>query len=196
MSSTITLRRAAKIRNRLTQHLAELRTKLRREMSVTVNVYDAPSDVIKQISNAENEFSGAVTRFMAVSQVLYGLRSRIDVVNAESGINKLLAEQAQLKGQLSMESSIEQHAEVVPSRDTIISRLSGAKERNAVSSYGNEVISISCVSPDVVKLVQTSIQQHQSRLDVIQDQLESLNSSHFVELTSSDLALLQSERLV
>ena len=194
MSSTITLRRAAKIRNRLTQHLAELRMKIRRENTITLNVYD--TDVIDQVMGQTDLFGDLMARFMAVSKVLFGLRARIDVVNAECGINGLLAEQNQLKGQLAVINILAQANEVMPSHDDIKARLVGLKERNVKATYGADTMTFSCIPQETVNAAKIDAQHCQSRLDAIQDQLESLNANRTVELTPSDLALLQSERLI
>ena len=194
MSSTITLRRAAKIRNRLTQHLAELRMKIRRENTITLNVYDI--DVIDQVMGQTDLFGDLMARFMAVSKVLFGLRARIDVVNAECGINGLLAEQNQLKGQLAVINILAQANEVMPSHDDIKARLVGLKERNVKATYGADTMTFSCIPQETVNAAKIDAQHCQSRLDAIQDQLESLNANRTVELTPSDLALLQSERLI
>jgi hypothetical protein len=194
MPSTVTLRRAAKIRNRLTQHLAELRTKLRRENTITLNIYD--TDVIDQVMSQTDLFGDLMARFMAVSKVLFGLRARIDVVNAECGINGLLAERTQLMGQLAVINILAQTNDVMPSHEDIKARLVGAKERNTVATYGKEELTFSCIPQETVNVAKIEAQQCQSRLDAIQDQLESLNANRTVELTPSDLALLQSERLI
>jgi len=194
MSSTITLRRAAKLRNRITQHLAELRSKLLRDTSIVVNIYD--QSVAAKVTAQSELYNEILTRFMAVSQVLFGLRARIDVVNAECGINALLAEQNQVKGQLSVVQRVVQSEDTTPSDKDIELRLQGVKERNAVATYGSNEMSFSCISDKMVVAAKITAQQFQARLDSIQDQIESLNANRTVEVTPSELALLQSERLI
>jgi hypothetical protein len=48
----------------------------------------------------------------------------------------------------------------------------------------------------MVVAAKITAQQFQARLDSIQDQIESLNANRTVEVTPSELALLQSERLI
>jgi len=141
-------------------------------------------------------FGDLMARFMAVSKVLFGLRARIDVVNAECGINGLLAEQNQLKGQLAVINILAQANEVMPSHDDIKARLVGLKERNVKATYGTDTMTFSCIPQETVNAAKIEAQQCQSRLDAIQDHLETLNANRTVELTPSDLALLQSERLI
>lgn len=194
MTSTVTLRRAAKIRNRLTQHLAELRAKMHNADSVTINVYD--SKIGEKIVEQTNRYNELMTRFMSVSQVLFGLRNRIDIVNAECGINSLLAEQNQLKGQLTVVNRVAQCSNVTPDLADLTARIEGAKAKNASAGYSRDEIGVSCISSQMVVAAKIVVQKTQARLDEIQDQIESLNANRTVEITPSDLALLQSERLI
>jgi hypothetical protein len=194
MSTTVTLRRAAKIRNRLTQHLAELRSKLHNADSIVINIYDGK--IGEKISEQTDKYNELMTRFMTTSQVLFGLRNRIDIVNAECGINSLLAEQNQLKGQLAIVNRVAQSTAVTPNLDDLVSRIEGTKSRNAASTYVRDEVSVPCISHQMVAAAKIVAQQTQVRLDEIQDQIESLNANRTVEVTPSDLALMQSERLI
>lgn len=191
----ITLRRAAKIRNRLTERLGEVRYKLASEDNVSVNIFDV--NIYQQIVDRSIAFEDLLARYMAISSTLFSIRSLIDAANAESGIHPLLAEQAQLQGQLSLLKRIADTTETVPSVDSVDARVSGARQRNvAATRIHSDELSFSCVTSAIRTSVINIMQTIQERLDVIQEQLESLNANRTIEITQGELALLQSERLI
>lgn len=193
MSQTVTLRRAAILRNRLFTRLSELKNELR-YTQITVNVFD--QDVSNQIKEKSRQFDETLARFTAVSNVLMGLRSRIADENVKAGIDILLTEQAALNGVLSTILPVSQLKDAVLNDTQISSRLTGAAERAKSSDYANDQISFVFVTDQQVQSAVVTAQNIRSRLDDIQDQLEAINASHKIELTDIDLSVLQNEHLI
>lgn len=193
MSELITLRRAAKIRNRLTERLAELNGKLRTH-SVSVNVYQ-PNIHDTLVGYAE-DYNEVFSRFTAVSRVLLNIRKTIDYANSQRGVNNRLAESVALLGQLRVAKQLANIDVPRFSREELEARISGHLERLKVSEYAQDALPFTFISEEMVESAKEQVRDIQARLDVIQEELESINSTTKVELSDVDLAVLQQERII
>ena len=193
MSNSVTLRRAAKIRNRLTERLAVVANELR-HTAVNVNIYDV--DIPAALSGKAEDYNETLARFLAVSRTLFSVRSKIDNANATRGVNVLLAEQVALLGQLRTMKTIADIPEARVDDATIAARVNGQLERAKVAQYAQETIVLTFVTDAMVESAKEQVQEIQARLDVIQETLESINSTQKIDLHDSDVAVLVQERLV
>jgi hypothetical protein len=193
MSNSITLRRAAKIRNRLTERLSVIANELR-HTAVNVNIYDV--DIPGDLSGKAEDYNENLARFLAVSRVLFSVRSKIDNVNAARGVNALLAEQVALLGQLRTMKTIADIPEARVDDATIAARVNGQLERAKVAQYAQETIVLTFVTDAMVESAKEQVQEIQARLDVIQESLESINSTQKIDISDADAAVLVQERLV
>lgn len=198
MAQQVTLRKAAKIRNKLMNLIGTLRTELLSTKEVTVVVHDP--DIPSLISDATEKFNSTLARYEAVSQCLHGIRARISRVNAEKGINTLLTEQATLLGKKSVFADIISTLDTSVDDKTIMCRIAAAREKDISATTTRyertDRMSFGVISDSLIEECKNKLQAIQSELDDIQDQLESINSVTKIELLDSDLAILQSERLV
>lgn len=196
MKDTITLRRAAKIRNRLTERLLQLSVDLNRT-SAMINIYNADTEAVDSLHGAAEDYNAAFVRFLAVSRSLLTIRTQIDAANAEAGVNALLAERVARLGTLRIVKNLKDMKELRPSAATISGRITGQRERQKVASgYSQEEIEF----PFVTEEMRTAASEHvgvlQSRLDVIQDELETINATIKITLSESDISVIDSEGLV
>lgn len=193
MSEKITLRRAAKLRNRLTERLAELSGKLRNH-SVAVNVYQ-PNIHDTLVGYAE-DYNEVFSRFTAVSRVLVNIRKAVDARNAALGVNDRLAESVALLGQIRVVKQIAAIEVARFSKDELTARINGHLERLKVSEYAQDSLPLTFISEEMVESAKSQVRDIQARLDIIQEELETINSGQKVELNDVDLAVLQQERLI
>ena len=193
MSYTVTLRRAAKIRNRLTERLAIVASELR-HTAVNVNIYDV--DIPEFLSGKAEDYNELMARFLAVSRVLHSIRVRIDVENSAKNVNTLLAEQVALLGQLRTIKTVADLGEARVNDETIEARVNGQLERAKVAQYAQENIVLTFVTDAMVESAKEQVREIQIRLDEIQEALESINSTTKINLSESDLAVLQQERII
>ena len=192
----ITLRRAAKLRNRVATRLQEVQNQHLSHLAVSVNIYDP--DVVDQLSGKAEDFNEAFVRYIALSGVLVRLRQAVSAVNTAEGIDDLLAEQVALLGQRAVVSRIAALQHFRPSAEQIKARLEGQVDMNKNGrGYGASTnIDLVFVTEEVVLDAQNKLQQIQARLDEIQDRLEAINSTRHIELSEQSLAALTAEKLV
>jgi hypothetical protein len=192
----ITLRRAAKLRNRVATRLQEIQNMYLNNLAVSVNIYDP--DVVDQLSGKAEDFNEAFVRYTALSAVLVRLRQAVGKVNTQEGIDDLLAEQVALLGQRAVIGRIAALTQFRPTEAQIKARLEGQAETNkAGRGYGSaDTANFVFLTENVVQDVQNQLQQIQSRLDEIQDRLEAINVSRHVELSEQSITALTAEKLI
>ena len=193
----LTLRRAAKLRNRVANRLQEIQNQHLNHLAVSVNIYDP--DVVDQLNDKAEDFNEAFVRYMALSGVLVRLRQSVGAVNAAEGIDDLLAEQVALLGQRAVVSRIAGLQHFRPTTEQVQARLEGQVDMNKNGrGYGAGVTNIDLVfvTEAVVLDAQVRLQQIQARLDEIQDRLEAINSTRHIELNEQSLATLTAEKLI
>lgn len=193
MSSTITLRRAAKLRNRLTERLAQISAELR-NTAVNVNLYDL--DITTKLAGKAEDYNELIVRFFAVSRALYSVRHRIDVANAAQGVNSRLAEQVALLGQLRAMKTVADIKEARPSEALIAARITGQLERLKVSEYAQDHMAFTFITEEMIESAKDQVVNLQTRLDVLQEELEAINSGQKIIMEDAELAVLQQERIV
>lgn len=194
----ITLRRAAKLRNRVAARLQEIQNANLTNLYVTVNIYDP--DVADQLSGKAEDFNEAFVRYIALSGVLVRLRQAVGKVNTQEGVDDLLAEQVALLGQRAVISRIAGLTQFRPTEAQVKARLDGQAEVNKAGrrGYGGDDTTINFVflTENVVEDAKNKLQQIQTRLDEIQDRLEAINASRNIELSEQSLATLTAEKLI
>ena len=192
----LTLRRAAKLRNRVANRLQEIQNQHLNHLAVSVNIYDP--DVVDQLSAKAEDFNEAFVRYTALSGVLVRLRQSVGAVNTAEGIDDLLAEQVALLGQRAVVSRIAGLQHYRPTPEQVQARLEGQVDMNKNGrGYGAGTnIDLVFVTENVVLDAQNRLQQIQARLDEIQDRLEAINSTRHIELNEQSLATLMAEKLI
>lgn len=189
----MTLRRAAKIRNRLTERLAELSSMLVNTHS-TVNIYDL--NISTKLSTDADVYAETLARFYAVSQTLFAIRSRIEDSNTSNGVNRLLTERVALLGQLRLIKRIASTTEVRLDNALIKARVDGAIERAKVAQYSNDTIAFNFITTSMVESAKQQTVEIQARLDIIQDELENINSNQKISMTDAEMSVLTQERII
>lgn len=192
---TVTLRRAAKIRNRLESRIQDLARELR-STTISANIYD--KNIVDQLSTSENEFRNTLARYMAASAALNELRIQIAKVNAKMGVNDLLTQRSTLQGQLARISTISGLTEGRLTSEQITARVAGLVERaksGSAYSHVDDNIHLTFISKEMIADAEKTAHDLQIKLDEIQDELESINSTQTVELSEQELTVLQSEKI-
>lgn len=190
----ITLRRASKIRNRLDARLNEAFNDLRNTQA-TVNMYDP--DVIEQVKTKSNKFSGLFAKYLVLSAASTKLRRLIGEANAMNGIDALVAEQTALKGRMSIINTLA-NQEVMPTDEQMKARLEGERQIGSESSYrgyGNNTIAFGIMTEEMIGQMETMKTEIQSKIDEIQDRLETANSTITVVLDAELASVLATEKI-
>ena len=192
MTQTITLRRAAKIRNRLQGRLHELERQV--ESSIAqVNIHDP--DVLTQLHAAVEKHRAAVALYDVVSNTAENIRLKIGQANHKAGITDILTRQAAVQGRLAVYRRISTLS-VMPSDEQIQARIDAARVAQPNSYSASDTAAYSAATPEVVESARQLIHSLQSTADALQDSLESLNAQTTIELEDVELAILQSEGLI
>ena len=200
MSTKITLRRAAKLRNRMMERLREISSTDLRRTAVNVNVYDP--DVIAQVDNETQAWNTAFARFTALSAALSEVRDLIGKVNASNGVDSLLTSQVALLGQRAVLAEIASNVNVRPTNEQIKARIEGSINMAKTGAaprrgYGvsEDSHTISTITQEMRDAATNELQLVNRQLDIIQDRLESINSHSHIELNDEVLATIANDKL-
>lgn len=201
MPTKITLRRAAKLRNRMMERLREITTNDLRRIMVNVNIYDP--DIISQVDNETQAWNTAFARFTALSAALSEVRDLIGKVNATNGVDTLLTSQVALLGQRSVLAEIASNVNVRPTNEQITARIEGTINlvQNGGASRGRgygvseDTHVIYTITQEMRDAASHELQLVSRQLDMIQDRLESINSNSHIELNDEILATIVNEKL-
>lgn len=192
MTQTITLRRAAKIRNRLQSRLAELERAVQ-SASTAVNIYDP--DLLEQLHGAVERHQSSVAQYEMVSNVTESLRVKIGQANHAAGITDLLTRQAALAGRLAVYRRV-MAMPVMPTDAQIQARIDAARTTTRDSYGSSDIAAYSPVTAETAESARQLSHTLQFKFDAIQDSLESLNANTTIELDDVELAVLQSEQMI
>lgn len=194
--SKITLRRAAKLRNKVEERLAVIRQEL--TQGTTVSVFITETDIAGIIAKASTEFSQLYARHSALSALAYELRSRIGITNATSGVNAGLTRIAALNSQRDLVRKLIAVVKPTLSLEQAQARLELAREQSKTAdrySRTNEIV-LDVMPQETINSLKALEVSLSRDLDATHDAVEKLNSSVEIELTEADQALLSAEGLI
>jgi hypothetical protein len=192
----LTLRRSAKLRNRVADRIQEIQATHLQKLTASINVFDP--DVSEQLTKHAENFNTAYARYTALSGVLVGIRQAINAANATYGVHDLLAEQAALLGRRRVLTNIAGLGSFRPTDEQIHARLDGQITMNkAGRGYGADTQISFVYLPELVVIeAGGELCITQARLDEIQDKLEAINSSRHIELSDQMVVTLTAEMLI
>lgn len=195
MSQSVTLRKASKFRNRL-EIARQQAASLIEQTNITVNVYDP--DALQQITKASETFQTNLAQYTAICATLFSIRSRIGRINAENGVNELLAERSAKLGQLASMTRLA-NAESMITLDRIRARIDGTLEQIKVNTNRydtRDTVTVGFATETMIANAKVTEQKLRATLDDIQDTLESINSTKTIELSDTDVAVLTAQRIL
>lgn len=199
MSKKITLRRAAKLRNRMMERIRDIATTDLKNCTVNVNVYDP--DVITQVDMETQKLNTSFGRFRMLSAALSEVRGQIGKANAANNVDTLLTTQVALLGQRAVLSDIANNVNLRPTDEQITARIAGyvSQAKTGVSrrgGYGNDdVQNISTLTTSMRDDAVNQLHLVNRELDLIQDQLELINANTQIELSDQVLTTITAEKL-
>ena len=195
MTQTVSLRRAAKIRNKIEEKIRELQADMAHLQTLNLHILD--SNVQDTIHARRNEFLNAFTRLAALNTVLYTIRVRIGSANAASGINDKLT-------LLSLLNTQRQNIRMVLTRakngvltpEQITNRLALLKAQ--VESGNNYVqdLTVPVVNAEIINALQVDDRKLSSDIDATNDSIEEINNIVTVEIDDAHISVLQAEGLL
>lgn len=188
----ITLRKAAKFRNRLEGRMNELKALVLAHTYIAVNIYDP--NITEQLDIASAAFDARIARFQMISAALVSVRAAIGKANAQAGINDLLTQRIALMGQASVYRAIANITDMRLNTAVLNARMEGYKAQE--DQYGrNGTQNVAILSSEQVASAKSEADAITSQLDDITDELETANSSAVV-LQDAVWAVLQTEKLI
>lgn len=190
----ISLRRAAKIRNRVNAKIQELERELRDSLTIRVNIHD--TDILEQIQKGTSDSEELIARLTSLSTVLANLRTLIGRANAEEGVDELLTQLAADAKKLEM-FRILNYAIPRASDAQITSRVAGEVERLKVVTQSTGTTMMFDVVPEkTLYRIKETCRDLQSNIDALQDKVEAINSTTKIDVSSADESLLVAEKII
>lgn len=191
----ITLRKAAKLRNKISSRLQELQQQISQTSNDEISSFDP--DIISQLNKSENEHRAIFTKWVGLSDIYTKLRSALSVANSSTNISNLLS---QLNG---LESLLRVVRGIVTSQhrlsdDQITARAEAAKARNIVAAnvYGRDTERFNFISESYINDMKTLDISIQHDITNCHDQMEEINSTNYIELDDSTVSILTTEGLL
>lgn len=189
----ITLRRAAKLRNKVDGRITELRRELR-NTHIYLNVHDPRPT--KVISDARDRYLAVLARANALTDVLGHLRMEIGRVNSREGINALLTEMATIDQKLALAEDV---AGATPSlsESQILARVEAERK---MSENGNvhrgPDMTVYVLNAEVIRSAKETVANLTRRKESIQDAIEKVNAENDVQLSDEVFDVLKAEHLI
>lgn len=190
----LTLRKAARLRNKISKKLADLRFVLRARTQTSVNIYDLiPEDVlVKEQESIEKDLKS----FKDLSLAYAELRHLLAVANAEAGIAKELATLNAVETQLDVINQFI-NAEPRPDGTVISSRIKGARERAQVAAAAaRETLEFPVLTGTLIEELKRYQVELDARITSIHDKMEEINSVNVITLSSETEETLRQENLL
>lgn len=189
----ISLRKAAKYRNRVAENINTLSRALA-DVTKSVSVFDP--NIPSQLTAESGRFLGDYTRYKLLSDALLKIRVLIGNANHTSGIDELLAQKAYIEGRLSTLNTIIKMKDFRLSDAIIDARLGSFKERATNTEYSETTINFVFLNNDDAILLREEHAELKRKLDGIQDELDVLNATTSVELSAELEAVLRQENII
>ena len=184
MPKSITLRKAAKIRNRLDEVINEAR---RDALNVTLNVEVTDADVATTVATAHQHTLDSIDVFRTLGEARETLRGLIGNANHSNGISDLMTQAAQKRELLGLyEQLLRYNSEPYwrPTDANLASRIASRQkllENN--ESFNNTTLPIFLLSETDYSNLDNSRNTLKSDIEDLTDKIEALNASIMVQLT-------------
>lgn len=190
----ITLRKAAKLRNRISEVLRSIDDEL---ISTNVLVKVMDPDVAKQVKEASEDLQHNNARSRVLTDVLYSIRQKISEVNHTAGISRRLTEKENLsKRQYVLERFKNVRPDhIKPTDEQLMARLHAAVEHLKVAESYHDSMYVGIIPNEMIESVKVSLQEIEREIDNCQEEIETLNSTNHIELNSIELSVLDQENI-
>jgi len=190
-----TLRKASKLISKIDTKIGELNQEKDVNIQKDFLVYDSKDVVLAELNSAREKVIGNIGNILLLQAVRTNIRTAIGQANAAIGINTLLSAANGLQqriGVLRYTVRVLQ-ADVRPDDAVIINRL----ETQAVLSKTSDRASIKdniylkTLTEKDREDLKAQLKIEQDNLDIVHDQLESLNVTTQVDLADADINVLK-----
>jgi hypothetical protein len=212
----MTLRKAAKVRSKIEERIAELTEELN-QTHVTVNLNDNTS-ISDVIGAARAEYTRKYTLLSVLLDVQVQIRNQIATANVNAGVSQRLASIAALESRLKVFSPKEDVLSYADSgrrrprrkrrnvvsndaltMEQIVARYQAAKAKlqNSENSYNiQETQTFSFVSPEMAESFNEEVASLKRVIEDLHEQNEAANASTKISLTDATMAILQQHDLI
>lgn len=190
MTETITLRKAAMLRDKIAAHIATISTRT----EVSMPVESAKS--VKIFSDDQTELLLAnLARYTLLTDILYGLREKIRIAMDTAGIDPLVTKQRHLKAKRLLLQTL---ARQTPRDDD----LAASKQKNTLQqlqtghAYGVHDIKVSLATQVMLNDWADQLLAIERESEKLKDQLAELNTRSTVKIEANTMETLRKERLI
>jgi len=187
----LTLRSARKLEKKIAVRIQETA-----EYDVTFSAYDNSVPVDEKLCKAQNTIRVNIDSTLQLSRIRSTIRRDIQQLNERSGLNELISNRKLTIDEISIWQKIKDEGERSRepiSSEIIAGKLEAIREGLVSSAYGGsrESVTVSTVSPELLKEAVTNIQQLQNSVEQLDDSILEVNMGSKITLSDTSITELQ-----
>lgn len=164
-----------------------------------VTISEFTQGIESVIDKSASEFAAAVQRKVALNSALFAIRSAVGKANADSGINKVLAQVQEIEALIAIKNSVAS-AQVRKDIVEITARIEKMKSNTSdrAGLYGDRYnnVETSVVSQADIDQAKVEVKTFKRLRQDLNDQLLQLNVNTFITLSEDTKATLKEEGLI
>lgn len=187
----LTLRSARKLEKKIAVRIQDTA-----EYDVTFSAYDNSVPVDEKLCKAQNNIRVSIDGTIQLSRIRSAIRRDIQQLNERSGLNELISTRKLRMDEISIWQNIKGEGD--RSREPITSeiitgKLEAIRDGLVSSAYGGsrESVTVSTVSPELLKEAVANIQQLQNTVERLDDSILEVNMGSKIDLPDTAVTELQ-----
>lgn len=215
MVESVTLRKAAKIRSKMSVKMTEIQQEFRGFATTQISIYTPTSEVGSEFDTNETKALAIFARLQALGAAYADVRKAISAANESNGISELLASANYFEAMLNVvrqQKAMSQPRAVRrralygeemtptdaarPSQEVILARIAGQVERSKVAAaVQDEMMVFPTYQQKTLNDFERFGKEVENKIAAIHDKMEQINNSATITLSDNVLAVLRTENI-
>ena len=201
MATELTLRRLAKLVNKIDSLLVEQTGEALNNLTVNAFIHDTDADIVSQLNAAAERHHGAFLAAHLLNELRITLRNLVAVENHKAGITEIVGRLRGLENEVTLLSNIRRKAGKdgrleEAKLSTRLDALRRRGEKTQIEMYGrssdDSYVTLQALYNKTIDDLEAEEKSLRMQIDLLQDRLERINTSVAVEIPAGAEELLRS----
>lgn len=160
---------------------------------VSINEFQDPA---AELAAASKTLREDITRITNLSHALANIRSSVGLVNAQAGVNGLLAELAATERLITRYTELTEAGNLTEDFAVVSGKVEKLKGRDEARYYGSSEVETGAISPDEMEAFKNELRVLRKRKQELNDKLLEINIKTTVDIVGQTESVLQKENLI
>lgn len=191
MKLTLTLRQARKLETKIAHYT------INNVLTIKLDPYDSrPAEPL--IAGARNIAQQKITTGLQLINTRATIRRLIQEINEKAGINTLISERKRMKDHITLLEEVRYQSKVYSPKtvEAVENRLHAIRNAENSGHLNDRAVHIPALETSTLEEVEKNIRTTKAAIEEIDEQLLSKNTGTRIELSESDVEILQAAEII